>query len=520
MSIADFPPERLKIPFFQLIERAPWMEQTKFGPQKSIRPIQTASYWLDYFIAGPSPLQFHLTNLLLGFILVLAFYGTALSLLESRRWAVLATLLLTTHPMMTEPMVYITARGDLLVLLFATLALWLSHRLCVNESLVKNHRALTSLLSLTMFAAFNSKESGLFVTFVPMVFLFHYPRLRSKYFISILISWSAYFFLRTYWLGIEIPSSELFRWRYVLAAWGEYVRILFFPYDVSPVRTLHFSLGQGLIFGTTLMVGVFLLRWRYQATSLKLASTLLLAAILVLIPLSFASAYYFEEFGLMHDRYASLALIPYTLGLALLGKSIAHERTPPLLTISFVALLVIGFFLRTMSYVSKWQTNGSLFTFATESAPENYASHLFAGIFATKPAELDQKFEYFRSAFLLEDNALTRINLASVYISIGDLEEAETLLLGARPKKDSVNDYNRSKLLAQTWLLKGEIDKACRILDDILSRIPSEPVALSLIGRCQIQSTVSGSKHTLHDGQPPLKPVNKQPAGQDINQEF
>jgi protein O-mannosyl-transferase len=87
------------------------------------RPLNRASYLVDYQLFGLDPRGFHLANLALQVGCVLALFALGRRLFESRAAAVLAALLLAVHPIGVEAVAFVTARNNLLALLFSLVAL-------------------------------------------------------------------------------------------------------------------------------------------------------------------------------------------------------------------------------------------------------------------------------------------------------------------------------------------------------------------------------------------------------------
>ena len=102
---------------------------TSYDPELYI-PVTFFSYQIDYLLAGLSPFQFHLTNVLLHTSNALLI-GWLTLLLSRRGWAaVAACLLFAVHPLHTEAVAWASARKDLLSTFFFLLSLiaYLFHR--------------------------------------------------------------------------------------------------------------------------------------------------------------------------------------------------------------------------------------------------------------------------------------------------------------------------------------------------------------------------------------------------------
>jgi len=89
------------------------------------RPLLLATYALNYATGGYQISGYHLVNLLLHLLNAWLVWKVGEGLLEHRRGTLLAGLLFAVHPLMSEPVSYISSRSSLLAVLFYLLALLL-----------------------------------------------------------------------------------------------------------------------------------------------------------------------------------------------------------------------------------------------------------------------------------------------------------------------------------------------------------------------------------------------------------
>ncbi|MDQ2867302.1 MAG: tetratricopeptide repeat protein [Verrucomicrobiota bacterium] len=105
-------------------------------PSNFYRPLQRASYTLDYAFAAFRPFTYHLTNILLHAAAAIALFAFALSLLalfgsepRARFWvAAFATTAWALHPLHSAVVDYVAGRADSLAALFGFLGLYFSIR--------------------------------------------------------------------------------------------------------------------------------------------------------------------------------------------------------------------------------------------------------------------------------------------------------------------------------------------------------------------------------------------------------
>jgi hypothetical protein len=99
-----------------------------FLPEQT-RPLTWLSFWLNYAIAGENPVWWHAVNLALH-IAASVLLWTVISLILPREQAIVAAFLFALHPIQTEPVMYVFARGTLLAAVLCLLSLrwWIAGR--------------------------------------------------------------------------------------------------------------------------------------------------------------------------------------------------------------------------------------------------------------------------------------------------------------------------------------------------------------------------------------------------------
>ncbi len=130
------------------------------------RPVLQLSWALDRWLYGSGAWGFHLTNLVLHLLLVLAAQHLIRSLTGRPALAAVAATLFAVHPVHVEPVAWISARGDLLAGLFVLAAWstlvrggWLPHAEPAPLPAIPDRRWLT-LAALFWLAGVLSKESA------------------------------------------------------------------------------------------------------------------------------------------------------------------------------------------------------------------------------------------------------------------------------------------------------------------------------------------------------------------------
>jgi Tfp pilus assembly protein PilF len=101
---------------------------TDATPSDFYRPLQRASYTLDYALFGFAPWGWHLLGVAWHAAAAAALFAFLDEWLKNRRVALTAALLWAVHPLHTSAVCYVAGRADLLAALFVFLALGLSLR--------------------------------------------------------------------------------------------------------------------------------------------------------------------------------------------------------------------------------------------------------------------------------------------------------------------------------------------------------------------------------------------------------
>jgi len=228
------------------------------------RPLQTLTYMVDIQLSGGiNVAAFHLTNvLLLGFISSLLFLVLK-KFLVPPRLAVLATLLYCVHPLFISSIVWIPARGDLLLTLFALLSLIFFINYLNTESLPQ-----LIMHWFTFTLALFCKETAallpaIFITYCFTVF--GHKSLKTRY--PLLVA--SYVITGLFWYGLR--SKAIFNLPSENAVFGtkaiisnirtipESLASFFLPFNIAPIP--YFSYTKTIIGIVVVMViaGIFIL---------------------------------------------------------------------------------------------------------------------------------------------------------------------------------------------------------------------------------------------------------------------
>jgi tetratricopeptide (TPR) repeat protein len=131
------------------------------------RPLQNITFALDAKIAGGiEPWAYHFTNLVLFIFIGLSLYFFLLKFKIAPRFALLGTLLFIANPLNVWSVVWVPARGDLLLTLFTLLSF-----ICFINFLRANRFIDLFLTFLCFTLALFSKENAVII---PFLFLFYF----------------------------------------------------------------------------------------------------------------------------------------------------------------------------------------------------------------------------------------------------------------------------------------------------------------------------------------------------------
>ncbi len=209
------------------------------------RPLNRASYLIDYQLFGRNPMWFHAVNVFIHLLNALLLYLVASRLLANRSAALVAALLFAVHPANSEAVNFISARNTLLALCFSLASLL---------SFLKAHEKgirWPFISALLFFLGLLSKETAFMLIVVITIYTFspspwfEAKILRDKLIslLPFLLAVVFYFTMRTYSLqglvGAEIPTDGLLsRLSMNYHIIPQYARLLLVPLDLTVFHTV------------------------------------------------------------------------------------------------------------------------------------------------------------------------------------------------------------------------------------------------------------------------------------------
>ncbi len=238
------------------------------------RPLNRASYLIDYQLFGLNPAWFHAINIIIHALSAVLLYLVASRLLADNYAALFAALLFAVHPANSEAVNFISARNTLLAGCFS-LASLLAFLMARGRGV-----RLPFLSAVLFFLGLLSKETAFMLIVVIAVttlspspwFVGKMLRDRLISLVPYLAGVVVYFAMRFYSLqgmfGTDITSGDLFsRLAMNYHIIPQYIGLLLFPIDL----TIFHTASKGgfvthLAIWTALFIAVWLVaRWRKQA---------------------------------------------------------------------------------------------------------------------------------------------------------------------------------------------------------------------------------------------------------------
>ena len=345
------------------------------------RPLALLSLGCDFLLYGEAPMGFHLTNALLHAINGLLLYALARELVSHGQAALWAALVYICHPLQTEVVGWVSARGDLLASSFflGGFLAYLSGRRTASWALYA--------------AAVLSKETAVIL---PAVLLLHacwieraaggwWTRVTDwcKSHWGYAVALGAVLALRFGVLGgadaSAGPASTNFlaeldiapRWATVVAIWARYALLLAVPvrlsadYSFASIPPVASLLDPWFIAGLIFVAASVVLPWWTRSRSLAFATAFLWMS---LLPVS--NVFVLAPSG-MAERYLHLGLIAATLAI---GWGVA--RAPVLLRLwPLGGVVVLLLSAATIGRNRDWRSDLSLFSAVLEYYPDNARAH-------------------------------------------------------------------------------------------------------------------------------------------------
>jgi tetratricopeptide (TPR) repeat protein len=387
------------------------------------RPVQMASYMLDYAVWRLNPFGFHLTSALLHVLAGICFWWLSVTLFGSLRLALWAGLLFTVHPIHTEAVAYVAGRADSLVAIFSLLC-------CIfYVARFKKPTAVTYVLMLLSFLlALLARENSL--VFPAILLLLHYisqKKFRPLDWFSLLACGVVFSVARLSLLPTTISHTVIdtplgVRLCGFFVALARYVRLMLFPYPLHMEYAKEaFSMAHPEAwFGLVLLIGsgyIIFSRRKNDRFSVFCLGWFFIA----LLP--FANIYPIKTYMAEHWLYMpSMGIfLLMAKGLMSLGERFKKKN----IGIYALAALLTIYSVLTVRQNTFWKSAIDLFTMTMRYSPRSLQAYVNLGLAWGRAGNEDKAKYYYEEALKLNDNsAEAHNNLANIYLRRGLYEEA------------------------------------------------------------------------------------------------
>ena len=423
------------------------------------RPLREISYTLDYYLFGVNPAGYHFTNLLLHIFNAILLYFIVNSALRRQTVSLFTALLFTVHPVLTEPVTWISCRKDVLFTFFFLLSLFLyTHQTGRRKKLYYFGSFISFLLSLL------AKEMAITLPLILVLYDYCFkPERRKQTLIYKVKRYYWPFFLVALLCGLAfLPLSsaqqrpyEQYGGRYLLLLTMprvvlHYIKLLFFPIKLCPAYMFPishslFELPVLASTGLLLCLFIFMIRiYRYSKPiffSLWWFFITLIPASNLIVALNNPVAerhLYLPSIGfsllvaLVFGRMSKLK--PDDTGNYIIRTGVVRERMAlgwlsadffrKVATILFILVLIL-YSLRTILRNNDWQEDLTLWSKTAEDFPNHWLAHYNVGNEYQRMGKLDEAIGKYKTALSIRPNyADAHNNLGIVYAAKGRDNEA------------------------------------------------------------------------------------------------
>jgi protein O-mannosyl-transferase len=365
------------------------------------RPLSVATFAVEHELFGDNPGVSHFINMLLYALtgIVLFVFLTRLLMMHQSKYRelkylpLLASLLFIAHPIHTEAVANIKGRDEIMTLLFALLA---------ADCFLKYYdaRRMRSLIvgGVWFFLALLSKENAItWLAVIPMTFYFF----RTWYWNKAGYATGAAIAIAGIYLGMRqaftdtslgkevtelmnnpfVGATAAQKFATIIYTWGKYLLLLLVPYNLShdyypyQIPLMDFSDWQ-VIVSALVYVGLGVL----ALVGLKGKKLYSFCIIYFLATFSVVSNLLFPVGTFMSERFVYISSLSFCLYAAYLIHLWAarYSEKKTLDTpfdyrpaIALVALLILGYSVRTIARNPVWKNNYSLFSGDLKNSPNS-----------------------------------------------------------------------------------------------------------------------------------------------------
>jgi tetratricopeptide (TPR) repeat protein len=365
-----------------------------FQSESYLRPLPLLSLYIEGLVAGRNPTVSHVVNVLIH---LGSTYLVYLLARDALRWegraarlswpALLLAAFFAVHPALTEAVVWVSSRFDLMATFFVLLGLW-----CATRQGWRDWRVAVAVAACFLTAVLCKESAAVFPFLLGVLLLLRYSpkggpvtlqpvltRRWGRVLAAGVLAGLAYLVVRYVFLGGlgagaagPSPPGEQLLAR-IAASLPKYLQLTLLPFvGNAPQHTFTWTLESSLLdYVVPIAVSVaciggslLLLLKRQPAGWVLLAWLICYLPVLHLVPINIGNNSIQQRFMYLPTA-ALLAMLPYALARVPLSAS-ARRVAPLLAGVFLLACLIV-----TRSIVPAWRTDLSLWTWAERMAPRS-----------------------------------------------------------------------------------------------------------------------------------------------------
>ncbi|MCX6304748.1 MAG: tetratricopeptide repeat protein [Bacteroidetes bacterium] len=450
------------------------------------RPLMNVSFMLDAAIGGKSPVMYHFANLVYHLLSCVSLLWLLSLMGFSKQKALIGALVFAVHPMMGHAVLWIPARGDLLVTLFGLLSFVMFLRF------LKENKVQYLVAHILCFAgAIFSKESAvLFPVLFVLWLLVKKERVIDRRMLVVCFSWilvlSFWYYLRMITIdqrsdGQQGFASLLRNLPFV----PEAVSRFFFPFmlPVTPVFSIAYTIG-GIL--AAIMVTVFIIKMK---TRNSLPVILFGAAWF----LGFCLPNMFVRLVAANDSFEYLlhrTYLPY-VGFLIMLLAICPDKWFELKTKTYnfiIGSMLVILFVSSLVQQKKYRDAISYWGSAIQYAPGKAWFHYYLGRYYFKQKDYLRFEQYLQTADSIKSYPEFKYHLGMVALQDKkDLEKAyayfkEAFRLGYGSPEAHANFVTLCVESSNEFFQKGSYVKAIARCEEALANDPSNGVVAYNLG--------------------------------------
>lgn len=451
-------------------------------PYESYRPLLFLSYFLDDALFERGAAAMHAHNLLIAMLCVLLAGWVCTQMLGDARLGFASAALFALHPLQTEAVCYVSARGDLLCMLFALLSSGAFLRAVAADGR-RERAALTALAAVSYALSLGSKEAAALLPVGLAIWALALGRLGSARvpLLALVGTACTYAGLRLTLLGAElgvVDGGNTADALWSLPGLGlEYLRVFFVPNDLSIERLAPG--GAVDVLGWLLLAGVACLgalALRDRLADWNETVRQVCAGLAWFYAMLAPSTLAVESMGVAADRYASLPILGACVAIVALvaraGRA-AKVRFPVPAAAAWAVTLVLV----SAAQVSVWRDAEALYGNSLAVEPESSMAHYRLGVLRAQAQNWGEALAYFEDALALDPENIRALNNVGVaYLSFGRLEQAEAALVRTLHLSGEMN-FRAWNNLATLRFAQHRVEHACAALQRALGINPDYAVA-------------------------------------------